>query len=119
MKIVSVKNLNTNEELLKPEKGHSLTIVELGKQSVVFEIPLISQKFYSKILVTGTIHLKGDDVEFQFIGKVANSENYDNTTRVSVDLIQYDKNLWVQHLQVGRDKQDRADRIFHSIKGEG
>lgn len=119
MKIVSVKNLNTNEELLKLDKSQTLTIVELGKQSIIFEIPLISQKFYSKILLTGTFHIKGENVAFQFIGKITNSENYDNTTRISVDLTQYDKNLWVQNLEVGREKQDRADRIFHSIKGEG
>lgn len=118
MKIISVKNINTNEDILKSAKDGHIEVVEVGKQNIVFETPLIPQKFYAKLLLSGTFNMKGDNIAFQFIGKMVSKENLENVTRVGVDLLQYDKQLWVQFLQLKAEKQNRADHIFRSIKGE-
>lgn len=118
MTINSIKNLNTNEDILKSAKNPSIEIVEVSKQNIVFELPLIPQKFYAKLLISGVINVKGKSIAFEFIGKIVSNENFEDVTRISVDLLQFDKQLWVQFLQGKKEKQEHADRLFHSIKGE-
>jgi len=118
MKIVSVKNLTTDEDLLKAAKTFEFEIVEIGTHNIIFDVPHIQKKFYANLLLKGVIAMKGEEVPFQFIGKVTSNETLEHATRLCIDLLQYDKQLWVQFIQQGKDKQERADLIFRSIKGD-
>lgn len=118
MKITSVKVLNSNEDLLKADRNREASVIEIGDKSIVFEVPSVPQKFYARLLISGVVHLKSGTREFQCIGNIISNESLDQVSRLGVDLLQYDKDLWVQFLQMKSERQDRADYILRSIKGE-
>lgn len=117
MKIHSIKNLNTNEEVLKAGQSRQVEVIEVRKQSLIFEVSHLTQKFHANLLLSGVIHLKESKAPYQFICKIVSFEIFEDMSRIEVDLIQYDKELWVQFLQLKAEKQERADRIFRTIKG--
>lgn len=118
MKVISVKNLSTNEEILKADKVKGAEVVEVEKQIVVFEFQYFPPKSYGNFLFLTELNMKRQNVQFEFIGKLISNELLENIHRVRVNLLQYDKHLWVRFLQRNAEKQDRVDGIIRSIKGD-
>lgn len=119
MKIISLKNINTNEDLFKVDSQLQVEVVEVANKSLVLEIPQALKIPPRKILLVGFFDFKEEKTAFQFIGQVVSNEVLDGVHRVAVDLTQYDKQLWVQFLRQKEEKQGRADHIFRLIKGDG
>lgn len=119
MVINSIKLVSTQESLTKPLKGKALPIVEIGKQSLVFETPQFPPHVHGNLLFMAEIHLDGQVFDFQFIGRVVSIDDLDGTKRVKVDLLQYDKQVWVRFLIRNAEKQEHADQVLRSIKGGG
>lgn len=117
LKINSIKSLITDEEIFRDDRHLSVEILEIGKKSLVIEIPSINKSGLQKILIGGLAFFQGRELAFQFIGLVVNMVEFEGGTRLEVDLLQYDRQLWLSYLEQNFARQKRADEVFRLIKG--
>ena len=117
LRIHSIKNLITNEELLSPKKGAEIEVIEFNPHSFVFQASLDFPQVYAALLFDGVIVINGVEKEFQFTAKIQAREVYEKHTRLTCDLMQYDPQLWKSCLNALKQKQDQADSLFHALKG--
>lgn len=118
LRIHSIKNLITNEDLLSPKKRDGeVEVIEFGQHSFAFQAPLEFPQVHATILFEGAIILNGVEKSFQFTGKISSREIYEKHMRLNCDLMQYDPQLWKSCLHALKNKQDQADSLFHALKG--
>ncbi len=118
MVITSIKNLTTNREILKSSQIDFIKILEYGKSSLVFVFPADLQKGHSSLLISGIMTIRGKKNGFEFTGKIETSERMDNATRIQLNLVQYDRDLWRKFLRQAVSRQNKVDKLLRALKGE-
>lgn len=98
--------------------GVPLEITEFSENSVSFGLPPNLATLPILVLISGTIEIKGKEAQFNFIGRAKVSQDEDAGRNAHLALSQYDKDLWQEYLKQRSARQERAEKIFKSIKGE-
>lgn len=119
LEINEIKNISTDINLMN--KSSSLPVViECDNHLVTLNIKEAKCALGQLIFLKGKMHFKvKSDVGFSFVGKIIQLlVSDDGSSRMTIKLNQYDKDLWKKFLNQIRRRQASADRVLNIIKGD-
>lgn len=118
IELLQIQNLTIGVEILSPNAPTPFEVVEWKETSLVFQTSIRAAPGQLLSLV-GKVTIDKDVLPFEATGKITSVLPQINTlNRFEIHLQQYDRPLWLRFLKAIRAKQNRADNIFKSIRGD-
>ena len=111
----SFQNTSTGLKEVPPDK---CTLIEIGKKTLMLELPLHSCNMNHNVIIKISVAETGMKQReiLAVTGKVIHME-VENSTRVTVDCIQFDETSWNELLQIYSKRQDSITNFLKNAKG--
>lgn len=116
--LLRIENLTAGIEIYSPTSTHTVELVEWGEQLLIFQSPARALPGQLVSLI-GVLTMNGQSHRFEATGRIQSvMPEVDRLNRFEIFLQQFDRQLWGRFLLGLKAKQNRADQIFASIRGE-
>lgn len=116
--ISEIKNLTTHMDILNPKTGLSIEVSDFGKSDIVFHATF-TPRIDHLIYVSGQMLMAQKVIKFEATGRVTEvMPGKNKRNRIKIFLQQYDQRAWESFLKFMLTKQQHADQVFSSVKGD-
>ncbi len=119
IEITYIKNLTTEMDI-RQATGGFWEASEYSNQSFAIELPSHGLGLSQLALVQGRIQMGGEIRILIAVCKIASvMEAEDGCRRVEFRLQQFNRNLWFEFIDYQRVAQEKAEKLFKTLKGVG
>lgn len=116
--IVEISNLTTGSKLFSEGGKKLIELIEFDSDHIKFNIGKAVGKG-QLVSIDGRLLVKDSAHVFAISGKVVSTKgNEDKSIEVSVEMHNFDKDLWGEFLSVKREQQERVELLLKEMKGE-
>ena len=116
--IDKITNLTTNIDVLPVTLETTIEAVEFENRNLVFQTNVGVARGHL-IQMKGKLLMGQKAEKFDATGQIKKvTQCLENLLRYEIEFHQFDRNLWNRFSDGLREIQERADEIFHKIKGD-
>lgn len=116
--IVEISNLTTGIKLFNEGGKKLIELIEFDEEHIKFNLSKVVGNG-QLVSIDGRLLVKDSAHVFSISGKIISTKgNEDKSIEVSVEMHNFDKELWEEFLNIKKEQQERVEQLLSEMKGE-